>query len=427
MTFGTSWDGPLRREPELSTAGQMAYRVLVLTSSYPTHPGSIASAFLADWSAALAARGHQLTVLTPEDADQPAVARQEGRVSIECFRYFPYSSLQTLAYGAGMYDNVLANPVRLAHLPAFLISLLRRSLRLAQGADITHAHWLFPAGLIGALVKQHTGTPLVVTVHSTDYHLLRRLPGGRILARAIARQADRLHFVTDHHRLLFTDWIGDAEGLDERSYVVPMGIADYLTAPPVWPLESPPRIGFLGRLIPLKGVDRLLRTCAALGHSAPTIAGAGPELQRLTSLAARLKVRAAFVGPLVGEQKTRFLDTCDILVFPSRSYRSGRSEGLPVSILEALARGRVVIASSAGGIPEIIRHADNGYIACARDDDSLTTTLGAVLRSWPHSAAVAAAARLTGTHLTASSLARQHELAYQASLPNNAEVLEERA
>lgn len=404
----------------------MAYRILVLTSSYPTHARSIASAFLADWSEALAARGHHLTVLTPAPTSQPPTDRRADRVAVESFRYFPIDSMQTLAYGSGMYDNVLANPIRLAHLPAFLMSLYRQALRVAPRADLIHAHWLFPAGLIGAWVKQRVGTPLVVTVHSTDYHLLSRLPGGRLIARTIAEQADRLHFVSNYHRHLFCDWLAARDVPAPDSYVVPMGIPDLMTAAPVWPLRSPPRIGFLGRLIHLKGVDRLLRTCAALGNHAPTIAGTGPELLRLETLARRLHVSARFVGPVIGDQKTRFLDSCEIMVFPSRSYRSGRSEGVPVSVLEALARGRVVIASNAGAIPEIVHDRRNGYIACAHDEEALTRTLLSVLTSWPHSAGVAAAARHAGTQLTASSIARHHELAYQDVMGESG-VQEERA
>jgi glycosyltransferase involved in cell wall biosynthesis len=403
----------------------MAPRVLVLTSSYPTHAGSVASSFLQDWVTALEAQGYDATVLAPEDPEHRVQQPDDSRTVVCCFRYFPYGPLQTLAYNAGMYDNVLANPLLIAHLPAFLGSFLHHARLLAHRSDVMHAHWLFPAGVVGALVKRQVGIPLIVTVHSTDYHLLRRVPGGRLIARFILEHADQLHFVTNYHRQRFAEWLGQEDRIGASSYVVPMGVPDTMTAPAVWPLESPPRIGFLGRLIQLKGVDRLLRACAALENVSVTIAGCGPERQNLTRLAHHLQVKATFEGALAGPAKIRFIDRCDILICPSREYRSGRTEGLPVSVLEALARGRVVVASDAGGVPEIVQDRHNGYLFRAQHDEDLTKVLTGIVGSWPQAGVVAAAARQTGCRLTASTVARRHDAVYRNLLaPSEPEELE---
>jgi glycosyltransferase involved in cell wall biosynthesis len=403
----------------------MAHRILVLTSSYPTCAGSVASAFLADWASALALRGHRLTILAPHDPHHPPSACADVRVAIVCFRYSPIPSLQTLAYGSGMYDNVLVNPLRVMQLPGLLASFYRSAIRLARCSDVMHAHWLFPAGLIGVLVKQQLGTPLIVTVHSTDYHLLRRLPGGRFIARLIVKHADRLHFVTAFHRRLFDEWMKADRLADHRCYVSPMGVPDTFISPPAWPLASRPRLGFLGRLISLKGADRLLRSCASLGAWPVAIAGCGPEQQRLASLGRQLRLPITFVGAVSGSEKVRFIDSCDVMVFPSRRCSSGRTEGLPVSMLEALARGRVVVAADSGGIPDVVRHQRNGYLFRAEDDDALTETLSRILAGWPRSADVAAAARHSVTALTASAVARTHDAVYRAVLADAQDPVQE--
>jgi glycosyltransferase involved in cell wall biosynthesis len=81
-------------------------------------------------------------------------------------------------------------------------------------------------------------------------------------------------------------------------------------------------------------------------------------------------------------------------------------------MLEALARGRVVIASNTGGIPEVIRHGENGYMFDARSDHALKGTLQDVLASWPDARKVSGAARDTARQFTVSRLAEDHGRLY---------------
>src|SRR6188768_2676727 len=146
-------------------------RILLVTSSYPTPTQPTASAYLRDSVVALTARGHDVTVVAPADRQSTgSVTLLDGREETSFVEYMPRPNWQTLTYGAGMYDNVLRNPFRLAQLPPLLYALYTEAQRLAARADLIHAHWLFPSGLIGALVKRETGKPLVITIHSTDYH-----------------------------------------------------------------------------------------------------------------------------------------------------------------------------------------------------------------------------------------------------------------
>ena len=129
-------------------------------------------------------------------------------------------------------------------------------------------------------------------------------------------------------------------------------------------------------------------------------------------LATTLGMQTSFIGPVTGLAKVRFFDSRDIMVFPSRQYSSGRGEGVPVTILEALARGRVVIASNTGGVPEVIRHGENGYLFDARSDTALEQTMRHVLDSWPASNRVGAAARATARKFAVSRLAAEHGRLY---------------
>jgi len=108
---------------------------------------------------------------------------------------------------------------------------------------------------------------------------------------------------------------------------------------------------FLGRLVPVKGLDQLLVALASLPEPISIrIAGGGPEDERLRALAHDLGVDATFEGWVAGERKEALLQACDALVVPS-----GPRDGLPTVLFEARARSLPVIATEAGAIAEHMR------------------------------------------------------------------------
>jgi glycosyltransferase involved in cell wall biosynthesis len=133
-----------------------------------------------------------------------------------------------------------------------------------------------------------------------------------------------------------------------------MGI-DYEHLSSLERLSSPsPSLLFLGRLVPVKGVDVLLRAVAAMDNAPGLIiAGDGPEKESLRRLADNLGVRADFVGEVRGEDKDRLLSEAGAVVLPSTVLSDGRTEGAPVVALEAMAAGVPVVASTVGGLAEL--------------------------------------------------------------------------
>ncbi|MGE4443522.1 MAG: glycosyltransferase family 4 protein [Candidatus Altimarinota bacterium] len=110
------------------------------------------------------------------------------------------------------------------------------------------------------------------------------------------------------------------------------------------------KIGFVGRLVKLKGVDLLIEAFKNLEKKYPNIvleiAGDGDERKKLEDLAG-INNNITFLGMLSREKVKDFLGSCDILVNPS--YQ----EGLPTVVLEGLLSSCVVIASDVGGTKEI--------------------------------------------------------------------------
>ncbi|MBK6847147.1 MAG: glycosyltransferase [Proteobacteria bacterium] len=291
-------------------------RVGVLTTSYPRHADDWAGGFVAELARWLAREGDALEVLAPT----PASDSTPG-VRVRPLRY---ARTPRLCYGAGAPDNLLGagdwggRAAAWAQLPAFVGRLAAASWWHARRWDAVVSHWLLPAGLVGARLAR--GRPHLAIAHSSDVHLLRRLPQARWLLRALARPRSALVLTSAALRppLLAVARDATSRRWVERAPVVPMGVA-----PPAWleaeralgrprAVGAPLRVLYIGRLIALKGVDLLLQACAGL-PCALTVVGDGPERSALEALAARHAVAVDFVGQQAVPSKWRALLAADVV------------------------------------------------------------------------------------------------------------------
>ncbi len=136
-----------------------------------------------------------------------------------------------------------------------------------------------------------------------------------------------------------------------------------------------------GRLIDKKGLPVTFRAFANFLRRYPdaalTIAGEGPLLGQLQDLARELKIdnRVSFAGFISQEQLRDVYYGSHIFVHPSETDPDGNQEGIPNSMLEAMASGLPVFATEHGGIPEAINHGVSGVLVPERDDEELAWAL----------------------------------------------------
>lgn len=293
-------------------------KVVFLTTSYPRDERDFAGRFIADTEVRLRRRGVEVTVVGP------------GRD----FRDFG------LAYGAGMSRNVRRRPWAV---PPLLVAMTRAARRAARTADLVHAHWL-PTALPASLA----GKPLVLTLHGTDVELARRAPA---LARRIVRRAEVV--------------IGVSRALTEaaielgarKARFVPNGV-DVPEA--VGPEAEPPEVLYAGRLSPEKGIEDLLAVADGLNL---VVAGDGPLRPNVPQS----------LGMLPREQLYERLDRAAVVVFPSRR------DGFPITCAEALARGRAVVATAVGGLPDMVADGETGLLVPPRDPPALRAAIDRLL------------------------------------------------
>lgn len=165
-----------------------------------------------------------------------------------------------------------------------------------------------------------------------------------------------------------------------RLVVVENGVPIDTTAPACTDAAMP-LILFLGAISRAKGVEDLVRAFAGTSGSA-SLALVGPEAEpgiaaEMRSLAVELGVggRLLIPGPVAGSVKTAWLRKASLFVLPSYA------EGLPVSLLEAMAAGLAVVATRVGAIPTVLDDDRTGILIDAGDVEGLRRAIERILTS----------------------------------------------
>jgi glycosyltransferase involved in cell wall biosynthesis len=335
------------------TAGPL--RVLVCTQGFPRHPADHHATFVLDHAAALAAAGAQVTVLCPSGPGLPARDRF-GAVDVVRFRYAP-RRLETLAYSGAMHHRVRGPRVLL--LPLFLAGFLVAAVRHGRDADILHAHWWVPSGLVAVIAGPLTGVGAVVHVHGTDAAIARGPL--RVLARWVLRRAGAVLAAS----AALARWVEDTSGVVAVVAPMPLGSGRFPPPSPP-PLEGP--VLAVGRLVPEKGFDVLVAAAARAGLPV-TIVGDGAERRPLTDLARATGADVTFAGSVPPAALAALYGAARLVAVPSRR------EGFGLVAAEALAAGRAVVASAVGGIPDVVTDGVTGTLVPPGDVDALAAGL----------------------------------------------------
>lgn len=248
---------------------------------------------------------------------------------------------------------------------ARLIWKLRRSVRKGR-FDVVHAHQYTPF-FYAALAKTLTGVPLVFTEHGRFYP---DLPSAkrRLFNRVFAGSANRITAVSRGVQESLVRVEGFAaerievvyNGIDLAKFA-PRSAAGKTAARSMLGLPTQARvIGTVGRLDSIKNQPLLLHAFSLVLKRAPdahlVIAGDGPEMEKLRTVAARLGLvdRAHFLGQRSDvDQIYAALD-----VFALSSF----SEGTPMTIIEAMAASTPIVSTGVGGIPEIVADGEEALL-----------------------------------------------------------------
>jgi phosphatidylinositol alpha-1,6-mannosyltransferase len=262
-----------------------------------------------------------------------------------------------------------------------------------------------PAVPVGALGPR-MGLPYGVILHGAEVTVPGRLPGTRRLLGDVLRKAELVVSAGAY-------CAGEAQRAAGRplpGVVVPPGV----DTERFHPLDSATRsfvraqYGFggadhvvltLSRLVPRKGMDRLIEAAAQLRRSDPhlvvVVAGAGRDRARLERLAARVDAPVRFLGRVPDVDKPHLYAAADVFAMLCRVRWGGlEQEGFGIVFVEAAACGVPQLAGRSGGAAEAVTHGSTGLVVEDPDNvDEIARSLGQLLDDAETRAAMAVAAR----------------------------------
>lgn len=268
-----------------------------------------------------------------------------------------------------------------AHVNHFLTHALIRgevsNILTRHKIDLIHVHCVSSNGYYALLARKALGLPLVVTTHGERTmdatQIYQRSAFLNRILRELLAEADHITAVSRHTLDDMEAYWGKPFGA--RASVVYNGIdlTDFEAGPPH--AADAPYIMGIGRLVPQKGFDILLKAFAKA--SIPgwklLIAGEGPERAALQDFIGDLGLqeRAKLAGRADRPMAAALFRGCEFFVLPSRM------EPLGIVNLEAMAAGKAVVASRVGGVPEIVIEGQTGLLVPSEDVDALA---GAMVR-----------------------------------------------
>ncbi len=315
-------------------------------------------------------------------------------------------------------------PLRDLRSLASLVSILRR-----ERPVIVHTHTA-KAGALGRAAAALCRVPVRVhTFHGTTFHGYFGLLSGwanLTAERFLARASTRLLAVSER---VFDDLVDRRVARSERIVLLRGGV----DLDPFLAVEAPPsahsplraEIGLdgktpllacVGRLARIKRIDVLLRALSLLPAEVHlALVGDGPDREALVRLASDLGLSARLHWCGWRRDLAGIYAAADLVVL------SSDSEGLPLSLVEAMACGRAVVATEVGGVSELLVHERTGLLVPPRDPESLARAIASLLGRPAVRAEMGARGRArVRERYAASALLRETAALYRALLADHA-------
>jgi glycosyltransferase involved in cell wall biosynthesis len=284
---------------------------------------------------------------------------------------------------SGRYTQALKEAWRLAHhSPRQLVdnfahlagaAYLKKFLESHQIQHL-HVHYAFGAADIALFLEMMSPIPYSLSIHGSDVLLENPLVGAK-LARACFVVSNCYYHIR-HLRQKFPSLQG------QRFFLVRGGVD---LASPLWSQKRPSgplqplRLLNVARLAPVKGQDILIKACGLLAHRGVKvdcrIVGDGPERHNLEHLIKNLGLdgQVFLLGARCEDEVARLYDWAHVVVL------SSHSEGTPMTIMEAMAKARPVVAPRITALPEMVLDGVTGWLFRPGDPADLANKIQALL------------------------------------------------
>ncbi|SOD02662.1 N-acetyl-alpha-D-glucosaminyl L-malate synthase BshA [bacterium JGI 053] len=289
-------------------------------------------------------------------------------------------------------ERVFFHEVEMVHYPLFehnnyslALSAVMHEVALREGLDLLHVHYAIPHATSAWIAKEMLGDrmplKIVTTLHGTDITLVGQERNFWEITRFSILRSDGITSVSEYLRRETVEAFGVPE---ERIEVIPNFVDPALYARSRYPCrknaflqEGEKLVLHVSNFRPVKRVRDVVRVFARLARQVPSrlvFIGDGPDRPEAADEARLQGVtdRVIFLGKQ--DSVAEIMACSDLLLLPSQN------ESFGLVALEAMASGVPVIASRAGGLPEVVDDGENGFLAPVGDVEAMADGAVHILR-----------------------------------------------
>jgi N-acetyl-alpha-D-glucosaminyl L-malate synthase BshA len=352
---------------------------------FPKYKGDSYGPFVFEEAKFLARNGIEVHVITQHNSGANYEEERNG-IHIHRFRWLKPKTFKALIYFKGFKDNF--------RLLTYLISLFFNLIILVRryDIDVIHAHHTIPTGFVGVIIAKIMRRPIVITAHLMDITThgadvgplenIKDFESNFIFRRLIIFTLNSSNKII----AVSADLANKIElmGIDNKKISILRNAVDVNKFKPLKNTELRNNFNiseedililFIGHLEAFKGIyeliDAFCKVKGKINNLKLMIIGEGHEEQKVKEKVSELELDnfIIFTGKISPEVIQNFYQMADIFVLPSYT------EGLPLVVIEAMACGLPVIVSNVGGIPEIVRDGENGFIIQPKERGKLAIKL----------------------------------------------------
>lgn len=304
----------------------------------------------------------------------------------------PYSRRNLSIKNLGLLEHCL-NVKRVPLIPKLTFSpLLYGLLRYALDSDVIHAHFLYPPGFASALYSATFAKPYIVTMHGIDILVNKSIGYGErldpiinMLIKFVLRDADMLIAPS---KLVAKEAI-KVGAHPSKVKIIPNGVDIEKFNPNLRMDVARSKLGFVSadhvvlnvaNFRKVKGHECLVEAIPHILKECPNtifvFVGDGPERSKIIQKVKNLGVhrKTVFTGSVPYDVMPFYYAAADVFVL------SSISENFPLTVLEAVASGKPVVAPPIGAIPEIVRDGVSGILVPSRDSLAYANAIIAILK-----------------------------------------------
>ena len=347
--------------------------VCFVTNAYPDFNSSGRGMFVKQMAFLLKESGYRISVVTPKVYKESHLVEEQDGIRVYRFPFFS-GNRPLIEYKKIPYLRMVFYYVTGLFLTVYVV--LRRKCHLI------HAHWAIPTGLIGVLVGLLLRTPLVVTIHGSDFRMgtMKTFILQRIF-RYVCRSAKHILCVSEVHKRGI-EKLGIGGG---KISVSPMGVEQPFLGSLTNRGDNRTGGGFTvvsnRQLQPIYNISLLIRAIPIILEEEPKtkfmIAGIGSERENLERQVKGLSINSSvkFLGWVKHEEMPELLSRADIYVSTSLD------DGTSVSLLEAMASGAFPIVTDIPSNREWISDGENGFLVPLNGEKCLAQKIVEAIRN----------------------------------------------